>query len=147
MSKWSSAFRDSRWQKLRLQVMERDGWKCKACGRGENDGITLNVHHAYYTAGTAPWEYPIDSLVTYCEECHKERHAIQKRILASMTTIRTLGMAGIALIIEQFFCVAENFGEYDYTFKHDEEYDYEIDMDISALIKGILEKRSRGGRK
>ncbi len=77
-NKWADAYKDSRWQKLRLQVMERDGWKCKACGRGDGDGITLNVHHSYYESGTAPWEYPMRSLVTYCEECHKIRHEEQK---------------------------------------------------------------------
>ena len=59
MSKWSSAFRDSRWQKLRLQVMERDGWKCKACGRGENDRYHVKRYTMHITRQEqAPWEYP-----------------------------------------------------------------------------------------
>jgi hypothetical protein len=79
MSKWSSAFRDSRWQKLRLEIMERDGWTCKSCGATGN-GVTLNVHHAYYESGKAPWEYPTDTLVTWCEDCHGKIHEAQKRI-------------------------------------------------------------------
>ena len=77
MSKWSAAFRDSRWQKLRLEIMERDKWTCKSCGAC-GEGVTLNVHHAYYESGRAPWEYPKQTLVTYCENCHKERHELQK---------------------------------------------------------------------
>jgi hypothetical protein len=77
MSKWSSAFRDSRWQKLRLEIMERDGWTCKSCG-ASGDGVTLNVHHAYYESGKAPWEYPTDTLVTWCEDCHGKIHEAQK---------------------------------------------------------------------
>ena len=68
MSKWSAGFRDSRWQKKRLSVMERDGWKCTSCGCGE--GVTLNVHHTYYERGRAPWEFEDDSLITLCETCH-----------------------------------------------------------------------------
>jgi hypothetical protein len=79
MSKWSSAFRDSRWQKLRLEIMERDGWTCKSCG-ATGDGVTLNVHHAYYESGKAPWEYPTDTLVTWCEDCHGKIHEAQKAI-------------------------------------------------------------------
>jgi len=73
MSKWSSAFRDSRWQKKRLEIMQRDGWACQSCG-AKGEGVTLNVHHIYYESGKAPWEYPDDVLVTFCESCHKKLH-------------------------------------------------------------------------
>ena len=77
MSKWSAAFRDSRWQQKRLQVMERDKWSCVSCfDCGE--GVTLNVHHAYYEAGKAPWEYPDSCLHTLCENCHKKIHELTK---------------------------------------------------------------------
>ena len=32
--------RDPRWQRKRLQVLERDGWKCRSCG---SMGETLHV--------------------------------------------------------------------------------------------------------
>ena len=80
MSKWSSAFRDSRWQKKRLEIMERDGWACRSCG-ASGEGVTLNVHHAYYESNKAPWQYPDDTLLTWCEECHAFRHEQQKNIL------------------------------------------------------------------
>jgi len=75
MSKWSSAYRDSRWQKMRLKVMERDGFACQSCGKDGPDAA-LAVHHTYYEAGTAPWEYPLDSLITWCEDCHDGRHIL-----------------------------------------------------------------------
>jgi hypothetical protein len=59
--------------------MERDGWACAACG-ASGDGVTLNVHHAYYESGRAPWEYPTDTLVTWCEDCHGKIHEAQKRL-------------------------------------------------------------------
>ena len=83
MSKWSSAFRDSRWQQKRLEVMERDQWKCQSCHKG-GEGVTLNVHHIYYEKGKDPWEYENDLLITWCEDCHTKRHKIQKNILRSL---------------------------------------------------------------
>ncbi len=62
---------DPRWQRKRLEVMERDEFKCVACG---DEGTTLNVHHAYYVTGRMPWDYPMFSLSTLCRNCHKERH-------------------------------------------------------------------------
>jgi hypothetical protein len=72
MSKWSAAFRDSRWQKLRLKIMERDEWTCQCCG--VNESATLNVHHQQYECGKAPWEYEDETLITLCEGCHKKLH-------------------------------------------------------------------------
>jgi hypothetical protein len=59
--------------------MERDGWTCKSCG-ASGKGVTLNVHHAYYESGRAPWEYPTETLVTWCEDCHGKIHEAQKRL-------------------------------------------------------------------
>lgn len=74
---YSQYYRDSRWQQKRLEIMERDGWKCRSCGKG-GEGVTLNVHHAYYEKGKKPWEYDGDMLVTWCEKCHEWRHSIMK---------------------------------------------------------------------
>lgn len=37
--------KDPRWQKKRLEIMERDEFACRDCGDKES---TLNVHHTYY---------------------------------------------------------------------------------------------------
>jgi hypothetical protein len=59
--------RDPRWQKLRLEVFERDGWACVSC---ESTDRTLQVHHKRYLSGKKPWEYDSDDLATLCEDCH-----------------------------------------------------------------------------
>lgn len=66
---YAEKLRDPRWQKKRLEIMSRDKFKCRHCHSEEN---TLNVHHSYYRAGCAPWDYPDESLVTVCETCHKK---------------------------------------------------------------------------
>lgn len=64
---YAEKLRDPRWQKKRLEVMNRDGFKCKSCGDATS---TLNVHHKYYEKGAMPWDYPETALVTLCEKCH-----------------------------------------------------------------------------
>jgi hypothetical protein len=64
---YSEKLRDPRWQKMRLKIMERDGFKCRHCRDKEK---TLNVHHSHYTKGAAPWEYDESTLLTLCEDCH-----------------------------------------------------------------------------
>lgn len=62
--------KDPRWQKKRLEVMERDKFMCTSC---QSDETTLNVHHVVpYRKDTKPWEYENDELITLCEDCHKE---------------------------------------------------------------------------
>jgi len=64
---YSEKLRDPRWQKKRLEVMERDCFACQRCGNSAN---TLNVHHLIYDKGKAPWDYANDDLTTLCVECH-----------------------------------------------------------------------------
>lgn len=67
MKQYSELLRDPRWQKKRLEIMQRDDFACIECGDSES---TLNVHHCYYQKGRMPWDYPDKSLITLCEPCH-----------------------------------------------------------------------------
>jgi 5-methylcytosine-specific restriction endonuclease McrA len=76
MSKYSDQFKDPRWQKKRLEIFERDGFKCRVC---EHDDFTLHVHHLYYKKyGTPPWDYGNDALITLCEGCHELEESLKK---------------------------------------------------------------------
>lgn len=70
---YSEKLKDPRWQKRRLEIMNRDGFKCCKCGDATK---TLNVHHKRYRKGKEPWEYSSDDLMTLCEPCHKNEHKI-----------------------------------------------------------------------
>lgn len=59
--------KDPRWQKKRLEIMQRDNFKCLVCGSNEN---SLTVHHIYYLPKLKPWEYENESMKTICEICH-----------------------------------------------------------------------------
>ena len=66
---YSDKLRDPRWQKKRLEILQRDEFCCQFCFDSEN---TLAVHHRYYWPGYEPWEYEDDAYVTLCQSCHKE---------------------------------------------------------------------------
>lgn len=70
-------YRDPRWQRLRLEVMEEAGFQCQEC---YSETETLNVHHRLYRKGADPWEYDLDELVCLCQDCHRYIHELKKRI-------------------------------------------------------------------
>lgn len=63
---YAEKLKDPRWQKKRLEILNRDGWSCQFCG---NTKSTLHVHHKAYQ-GNNPWETDDDLLEVLCEDCH-----------------------------------------------------------------------------
>jgi hypothetical protein len=80
---YSEKLRDPRWQKKRLEVLSRNGFKCEACDSTEN---TLHVHHCYYMKAD-PWDYPDSAYKCLCEECHKNRQELELRINQQLATL------------------------------------------------------------
>jgi 5-methylcytosine-specific restriction endonuclease McrA len=73
---YRALLRDPRWQKKRLQVLERDQWACQGCGTTTRE---LHVHHTWYTAGVLPWDYPGACYVTLCRGCHAKQRKAPRR--------------------------------------------------------------------
>lgn len=63
------------WQKVRHQVLQRDGWKCRYCKSGER----IEVHHL--KPRSLGREDTAQNLVTLCAVHHAERHAYRLNIL------------------------------------------------------------------
>lgn len=82
---YKDLYRDPRWQKLRLEVMNRAGFQCEECSSEQN---TLNVHHKFYTKGAKPWEYEPENLQCLCENCHSIKHAILEEINACIEDMK-----------------------------------------------------------
>lgn len=61
--------RNPKWQKKRLEIMQRDGFKCCICKANDKP---LNVHHLYYMPKTLIWEYDNEAMKTVCEEHHEQ---------------------------------------------------------------------------
>ena len=86
---YSTLLKDPRWQKRRLEILQRDEWRCQSCLDSE---ATLHVHHRWYEDGKKPWEYDDDALVTLCEACHDEEY--KNRRHEESTLARALQMKG-----------------------------------------------------
>ena len=62
----ASRLTGSRWRKLRLAVLERDGWRCQRCG---SPGA-LEAHHR----DGNPGNNAILNLEAVCRPCHIDLH-------------------------------------------------------------------------
>lgn len=96
--------RDPRWQKRRLEIMERDAFRCRQCDDPDN---TLNVHHRIYRKGAMPWEYSDEELITLCETCHERETNVRQRLSAGLAKLdadfidQVVGyVTGLVLLIE-----------------------------------------------
>ena len=64
---YSEKLRDPRWQKKRLEILQRDNFACLLC----NDNKTeLQIHHKKYIKGHEPWDYGNENFQTLCKHCH-----------------------------------------------------------------------------
>lgn len=68
--KYAEKLKNPKWQKKRLEILQRDSFACVYCGDTES---TLHVHHEDYM-GKNPWETPDFLLNTVCEDCHTTLH-------------------------------------------------------------------------
>jgi hypothetical protein len=81
MKTYAEKLKDPRWQRKRLEIMERDEFKCRHCRSKEK---TLNVHHKIYRKGKMPWDYEDAVFVTLCEQCHKKAEENKEVVLLAM---------------------------------------------------------------
>ena len=76
-SSYSQQYKDPRWQKKRLEILDRDNFTCQRC---DNKESTLHVHHIFYQKERKVWEYGDRGLITLCEECHERVHDLTESI-------------------------------------------------------------------
>lgn len=79
---YQEKLKDPRWQKKRLEILERDDWKCVLCCNSKD---TLHVHHKFYNKSKNPWDYENEMLETLCEDCHKDDH-VHSFLISSVLT-------------------------------------------------------------
>ncbi len=56
------------YKQLRLQMFQRDSWRCQSCGSMSN----LEVHHARFRSQQG--DDTDQNLITLCSRCHKQLH-------------------------------------------------------------------------
>lgn len=102
MSTYWEKLQDPRWQRRRLEIFGRAGFKCEACG---NDKLQLHCHHKIYHKGREPWEYTDRELACLCDMCHEKWHEAKDDIDAivselSLPRMREMLAYGIGLAMK-----------------------------------------------
>ena len=72
MSRHHVRLNAARWRRVRREVFERDGWRCRECGKAgrlECDHVEPLEH------GGAPWD--MANLQTLCRTCHIEKTKLE----------------------------------------------------------------------
>lgn len=69
-------YRTAEWKAFRKRVIDLAGGVCSKCKRDDLDGLVLQVHHLFYVAGRAPWEYNPEDCAVLCKGCHAAEHGI-----------------------------------------------------------------------
>jgi hypothetical protein len=111
MKTYSEKLRDPRWQKKRLEILNRDHFTCQKCGDTTTE---LQVHHIKYSAKN-PWEEPNENMDSLCKNCHQTIEIISDVLYWStyfgdrvydyhkIKISRTHGFEFISLIFENMF--------------------------------------------
>jgi 5-methylcytosine-specific restriction endonuclease McrA len=56
------------YERLRQEVLRRDGWRCQVCGTMSN----LEIHHKEFRSHSG--NDSEDNLITLCTACHQKTH-------------------------------------------------------------------------
>lgn len=79
-------------EKMRYQVLERDGHRCKSCGRSVDAGIKLQVDHVIPVDWGGRTEFA--NLETLCDECNRGKKnwipAVPKELMQQVMLGRTV---------------------------------------------------------
>lgn len=86
---YKEQIKSPKWQKRRLEILQRDGFTCQVCGCKDK---TLHVHHTVYIKDHNIWEYKDNQLITLCEECHEYEHMMEESINEKLWYIKKRGV-------------------------------------------------------
>lgn len=70
--------KDWKWQRRRLEILEKANWRCEYCGESDREA---HVHHVHYVKGRQLWEYDDNWLLALCDRCHREKHEGEQALI------------------------------------------------------------------
>lgn len=94
--------RDPRWQKKRLEILNRDDFRCTVCGDTETE---LHIHHEEYSGD--PWDASTDKLRSLCKYCHKVAEFHKKDYANCIISIKSISNLG-DIVINSVFTDTQN---------------------------------------
>ena len=86
---YKEQIKSPKWQKRRLEILEKDNFACQLCGDTET---MLNVHHLCYHKDRNIWDYEDWELMTLCEDCHKEEHSSMDDLISEIESLKSSGL-------------------------------------------------------
>ena len=76
---YQSYIKSKEFKELRAKMLERDGYRCRCCGRTlqdlEGTNISLQAHHRSYENVGKNNDEELADLITLCSVCHKGIHS------------------------------------------------------------------------
>ena len=83
--KYQKYLKSKEFKALRDRVLERDGYRCRFCGRtleeiSENKKISLQAHHSSYEHLGECNDLEYNDLVTLCSVCHNACHKAKSNL-------------------------------------------------------------------
>jgi len=135
---YSEKLKDPRWQKKRLEILERDEFTCQSC---TDKATELHVHHIKYTEN--PWDAPPADLITYCKYCHLIHETIKKKYPGTKV-IQIIKRSYVSTVFIPFSVLLD----YEQENKHrilaiffcsyqDGRIDYDFLVDFKGLLKEV----------
>lgn len=134
---YSEKLKDPRWQKKRLEIMQRDEFTCSVCGDTESP---LVIHHYKYDG--EPWEVDDEYLATMCWNCHEEEHTLIEAARKQLKEL-TCAMDSETLININYFIYRLAEESNLPLFVSSDALQY---IDIQEMIKNCLEIRKEKNR-
>lgn len=110
---YGELLRDPRWQKRRLQILDRAEFHCEEC---DDDQNTLHVHHKVYRKGAMPWEYGDHELKALCENCHQSGHALKAALDLAIAEMDTHDKELLLGFIEAMKIIDESMDSEDFSY-------------------------------
>ncbi len=84
------------WQRKSCNHKYLDNYTCQICGRKDK---VVHVHHHFYIEGRHIWDYPDETLVTLCEDCHAKEHKFDNNlIIEAIENARKVGVMGLEIV-------------------------------------------------
>lgn len=89
---YSDKLKNPKWQKKRLEILNRDNFECQFCYDKET---MLCVHHISYNG--QPWEQKNELLITLCENCHKtEEEYLKESTACAIKELKNNGFTAVS---------------------------------------------------
>ena len=87
-----------KWQKCRLETLERSEFRCSHCGSEDKQ---LHIHHGYYAKGKEPWEADPAHLHVYCSDCHQAAEDLKREVLSAIGKLNVNKMKVVGKFVKE----------------------------------------------